>query len=73
VRTPLFASASSPTKLSLFSIPTITLVNFGLPTMEGKADLGASYPLIPALHIPEPLSTMIGSEIFSLMFAKLVY
>jgi hypothetical protein len=73
VRTPLFASASSPTKLSLFSIPTITFVNLGRPTIEGKADLGASYPLIPALHIPEPLSTMTGYDPLSFIFAKLVY
>ena len=28
----------------------------GLPTMQGKQVLGASYPATPALHIPEPLS-----------------
>lgn len=28
--------------------------------MEGKHERGASYPLIPALHIPEPLSIIIG-------------
>lgn len=35
--------------------------------MEGKHERGASYPLIPALHIPEPLSIIIGpvlSDIF---------
>ena len=75
--TPLLASASYPTKLPLFSMPTITFVNFGRPTIEGNDDLGASYPLTPALHIPEPLSITTGPglslilliSIFKIFFA----
>lgn len=59
--TPLFESASSPTKVPLFYMPTITFWNLGLPTIEGKDVLGASSPLIPALHIPDPLSMTIGA------------
>lgn len=33
---------------------------FGLPTIEGNEDLGASSPERPALHIPDPLSITTG-------------
>jgi len=35
---------------------------FGLPTIEGKADLGASSPAIPALHTPDPLSITTAAD-----------
>jgi hypothetical protein len=37
----------------------------GLPTIEGKEDLGASSPERPALHIPEPLSITTGTPFSS--------
>jgi hypothetical protein len=38
---------------------------FGLPTIEGKDDRGASSPERPALHIPDPLSITTGTPFYS--------
>ncbi len=46
-------------------MPTIMLSYFGLPTIEGNDDLGASSPERPALHIPDPLSMTTGTPFYS--------
>ncbi len=38
---------------------------FGLPTIEGKDDRGASSPERPALHISDPLSITTGTPFYS--------
>ena len=38
----------------------MTSLYLGVPTTEGKAVLGPSSPLIPALQTPDPLSITMG-------------
>jgi len=45
-------------------MPTIMLSYLGLPTIDGKDDLGASSPDNPALHIPDPLSITTGTPFY---------
>jgi hypothetical protein len=43
----------------------MTFSYFGLPTMDGNDDFGASSPEIPALHIPEPLSIITDRSVLA--------
>ena len=65
--------ASWPTKMSFSSIPTISFWGFGFPTIVGKQERGASSPENPILHTPEPLSTTIAGDIYSVAIFVLLY
>lgn len=54
--TPRFAYAYCPIYAYFWSMPTIIEGILGLPTTVLNLDLGPSYPVIPTLQLPDPLS-----------------